>query len=154
MLSELEKSELCKTCGKCCQCLVLPVVRPDGMNKAIMEDWLDARGCEVIRETKDNLYVKFPYPCPHLSKSDKGFTCGMYHQRPQGCRIFDGSVYDFLDCAWKKAETRYVVDLKKSGYVCPMCGKSAVQVGSRYKQDHLWVRKFRCPKGHIFEEVQ
>ena len=115
MLSELEKSNLCKTCGKCCQCLVLPITRPDGMNKAITEDWLNARGCEIVRETKDNLYVKLPYPCPHLSKSDKGFTCEMYHQRPQGCRIFDGSTYDFLDCAWKKAETKYVVtDLIKS----------------------------------------
>jgi len=49
---------------------------------------------------------------------------------------------------------KYVVELKKSGYVCPMCGKSAVQVGGRFKRDHLWVRRFRCPKGHMYEEVQ
>jgi transcription elongation factor Elf1 len=158
MLSELEKSELCKRCGKCCQCLVLPVTRPTEINKAIMEDWLDARGCEIIRETKDNLYIKLPYSCPSLVKSDSGgepiYKCNKYHQRPQGCKIFDGSVHDFLDCAWKKAEMKYVVDLKKSGYTCPMCGKTAVQVGPRFKRDYLWVRRFRCPKGHIFEEVQ
>lgn len=118
MLTELEKSELCRRCGKCCECLVLPIDQPKIMNKSIMSDWMDARGLQVVKENKDNLYVKINYPCPHLNKSDKGnevtYRCGMYHQRPQGCRIFDGSTYDFLDCAWKKAEMKYVVDLRKS----------------------------------------
>jgi rubredoxin len=211
-MNDIEKSELCRRCGKCCKSLVLPVQKP--LQKAMMLDWLDARGCEVVRETGDTLYISIPYPCQHLTKSDgEEYKCGMYHYRPEGCKIFDGQNYDFLDCAWKKAGIKYVIDLnksriigakdkqprkkaqwkpwgkigwkctncghipgtteppekcpicegqklahisdlQKSGVECPMCGKSAVQVGGRFKRDYLWVRRFRCPKGHIFEEVQ
>jgi len=49
--------------------------------------------------------------------------------------------------------TKFVI-LEKSK-VCQICGKpGVVQLGSRFKREHLWVRRFRCPKGHIFEEVQ
>jgi len=97
------KSKLCLSCGKCCQFMVLPLVRP--LQKAmenIMVDWLDARGCEVIRETADTLYVKVDYPCPHVI----GKGCGIYKSRPEGCKVFDGRKFDFLDCAWKES---YVV---------------------------------------------
>jgi Fe-S-cluster containining protein len=79
--------------------MVLPVVKP--LQKSIMVDWLDARGCKVVKETNDTIYVEIDSPCPHLTKSGNKFSCEIYYQRPQGCRIFDGSKFDFLDCAWK-----------------------------------------------------
>jgi Fe-S-cluster containining protein len=108
-----KQSELCQSCGKCCKCIVLPVKIP--LQKSIMEEWLNIRGCEVVAEDADSMYVKVDQPCPylreHLNKSgDKTYTCSVYVNRPDGCSLFDGSKYDFLDCAWKD---KYVV-LQKS----------------------------------------
>jgi Fe-S-cluster containining protein len=85
--------------------MVLPVSMP--IQKSLMMDWLDARGCEVVAKTDDTLYVKIDYPCPNLTKSENGFGCDIYSSRPEGCRIFDGRNYEFLDCVWK--EERYVI---------------------------------------------
>jgi hypothetical protein len=91
--------------------MVLPVVKP--LQKAVMEEWLDARGCEVVREDGGTMYVKIDLPCPHLIKSDDGWTCDWYHteQYPEGCRLFDGSQYNFLKCKW--TELKHVI-LEKS----------------------------------------
>lgn len=110
-------SSLCKTCGACCKVMVLPVVKP--LQKAVMEEWLEARGCEVVREDGGAMYVKVDLPCPHLMKSDEGWSCDTYENRPAGCRMFDGSKYDFLKCKWtelrhiilEKANTRRVLKL-------------------------------------------
>ncbi len=53
----------------------------------------------------------------------------------------------------KKDNHKFVI-LKKS-VSCPICGKAnAIQMGTRYKRDNLWARRFRCSKGHVFEEIQ
>jgi Fe-S-cluster containining protein len=88
--------------------MVLPVVKP--LQKSIMVDWLGARGCRVVKETNDAMFVEIESPCPHLIKSAGKFSCEIYNERPEGCRIFDGRKFDFLECAWKE---NYVV-LEKS----------------------------------------
>ena len=145
-------SDLCRSCGECCKCLVLPVEKP--LNKAMFEEWLEARGGTVVAKAGGRVYVKIDTPCPHLTKSEEGYTCDMYMSRPEGCRMFDGSHYDFLDCKWKKAKptmAHYV--LEKSGGKCPIDGKQGVLL-RRYKEGAYWVREFKCPKGHIFSEQQ
>lgn len=101
-------SDLCKKCGKCCQAIVLPVSIP--IQKSMMVDWLETRGCSIVNETPDTLYIQIDSPCPNLVKSEKGFSCSIYADRPEGCRLFDGRNYDFLKCAWKD---NYVI-LEKS----------------------------------------
>lgn len=103
-------SELCQSCGKCCKCLVLPVKKP--LKKAVMEEWLSTRGCEVVREDTDTMYVMVNQPCPSLleqrwKNGTSTYSCGIYKSRPEGCQVFDGRKFDFLDCAWK--EQKYVV---------------------------------------------
>jgi len=149
-------STLCRECGRCCQSLVLPVAKP--LQKAIMESWLDARGCEVVGENEDTFYVSVNSPCPHLVSSGRksglsksgSFACDIYENRPEGCRIFDGSKYDFLNCAWKSIPKNYIT-LEKAGIECPFCKKAGIRL-RRYKQDHLWITEYRCPNGHIFQK--
>jgi hypothetical protein len=105
------KSEQCQECGKCCKCMVLPLAMPMQKSESVMMDWLDARGCQIVGHTEDILYVKIDHPCPSLTKSGNSFGCGVYNSRPEGCRVFDGRNYDFLDCAWKE---NYVI-LEKGG---------------------------------------
>jgi Fe-S-cluster containining protein len=104
------KSELCQSCGKCCQCIVLPVVKPLQKSESVFCDWIDVRGCKIIKATDDTLYIEINSLCPNLSKSDGKYRCEIYYQRPEGCRIFDGSKYDWLNCAWKNEEN----DMEKS----------------------------------------
>jgi len=100
------RSEACQSCGKCCQRMVLPVVRPLQKSESVFCDWIDARGCKIIKSTNDVLYIQVDSPCPNLIKSNGKFSCEIYDGRPEGCRIFDGSKYEWLDCAWKE---NYVV---------------------------------------------
>jgi len=80
--------------------MVLPV--PRLMKSVMTTDWLGARGCDIVGEDKFTFFVKVNSPCPHLVKSEGKFSCDIYKSRPEGCRIFDGRSYDFLDCAWKE----------------------------------------------------
>jgi hypothetical protein len=82
--------------------MVLPVVKP--LQKSVMIDWLDARGCQIVKETDEAMYVKIDSPCQHLLKSDGKFLCEIYRDRPEGCETFDGRRFDFIDCAWKKGD--------------------------------------------------
>jgi len=144
---EKTKSELCRSCGKCCQIMIFPIVLP--VNKSLFEDWLKIRGGRIVK-SDNTLYAEIYAPCPYLNKSESGiFSCSIYDNRPDGCKQFDGTKYDFLDCAWKD---KFVV-LEKA-IKCEICGKAVTQMGSRFKRGNLWVRRFRCSKGHVFEEVQ
>lgn len=95
-------SALCKTCGNCCKSFVIASKKP--LQKAVMEDWLDKRGVQIVAEDHDAIYLKIDLPCPHLVKSDDGWSCDIYHNRPSGCRDFDGTKYDFLKCKWKEID--------------------------------------------------
>jgi Fe-S-cluster containining protein len=66
-----------------------------------MDEWLGARGCQVVAEDAGAVYVKIDVPCPHLEKSEDGWSCNIYYRHPEGCKVFDGTRYDFLQCAWK-----------------------------------------------------
>ena len=110
-----KRSYLCQHCGKCCDCLVLPVQRP--IEKSIFLGWLHARGGKIVAETPETLYVKLNTPCPRLEKSKGRVTCRGYEDRPQGCRIFDGTTVNWLKCLWKDPYS-YVIsnlDLIKRG---------------------------------------
>ena len=100
------KSWLCQHCGKCCESIVLPVQKP--LEKSIMLEWLKARGGEIVAEQAETWYVKLNSPCPRLEKSGGKVVCKGYENRPHGCRIFDGTTLDWLDCAWKDS-TQYIV---------------------------------------------
>jgi Fe-S-cluster containining protein len=87
------------------------------LQKAVMMDWLDTRGCEVIKEDTDTVYVKIDQPCPHLlehrwKNGTSSYSCEIYKSRPEGCQVFDGRKYDFLECSWKD---KFVV-LEKSPF--------------------------------------
>jgi hypothetical protein len=44
--------------------------------------------------------------------------------------------------------------LIKTGGRCPHDGRQGIQI-RRYRQyNGMWVRQYRCPDGHIFEEIQ
>jgi Fe-S-cluster containining protein len=100
--SEIIKSRLCKNCGECCKCMVVPVSKPmaKSMEQSMLE-WITVRGCDVVSETPAELFVKIPCPCPHLKKSGNEYGCDTYDSRPEGCRVFDGSKYEWLKCAWR-----------------------------------------------------
>jgi len=100
------KSFLCQHCGKCCESIVLPVQKP--LEKSVMLEWLEARGGEIVAEQPETWYIKLNSPCPRLEKSGGRVLCKGYENRPQGCRIFDGTTLDWLDCAWKDPN-HYVV---------------------------------------------
>jgi|GEM_PF-4090802 len=118
MSREKTKSELCQGCGRCCEVMVLPLVKP--LRKSEFENWLGVRGGKIIKSDNDVVYAEIYAPCPQLSKSDDGkFSCDIYGDHPDGCKIFDGAQYDFLDCAWKD---KYVV-LEKA-MKCNTCGKT------------------------------
>lgn len=109
------------------------------VEKSIMTDWLNIRGCEVIKETDKTIYVKINNPCPNLIKSEDQFICNVYSSRPEGCRIFDGRNYDFLDCVWKN---NYVILEKAVPYTRVRRGKLERVKGSYlgaglYEKD-LW----------------
>lgn len=104
-------SELCKTCGHCCQCMVLPVRKP--LNKAMMQEWIESRGCQIIQEDPETIYVKIDFPCPHLIKSNNEWICDVYENRSEGCRIFDGTSYGFLNCKWKNAPQLVILEKSK-----------------------------------------
>lgn len=89
--------------------MVLPVTKSH-VSEDLIKSWLDARGCEIIREERDRMFVKINTPCPHLVKSEEGFSCDIYENRPSGCEIFDGRGFDFLDCKWK--DDRFVILVK------------------------------------------
>ena len=92
-------SEACQSCGKCCKCLVLPVKKKKSLQKSVMEEWLGARGCDIVKEDPDTMYVMVNQPCPSLleqrwKNGTTTYSCGIYKSRPEGCRVFDGRNYD------------------------------------------------------------
>jgi Fe-S-cluster containining protein len=151
---EKSLSQLCKECGECCKHIVLPIEKP--LDKALFDGWADARGLEVVGHLGGRVLVKIDHPCPHLTKSEEGWICDQYEDRPDGCRNFDGRYYDYLDCKWKKADIahkpQYVI-LEKAGGRCPMCNRTGVLL-RRFKEGPYWVREFKCSNGHIYREVQ
>ncbi len=44
-------------------------------------------------------------------------------------------------------------EVKKSGGKCPFDGKQGVYL-RRFYQSPYWMREYKCPKGHVFTEVQ
>jgi hypothetical protein len=126
-----KKSWQCQHCGKCCKCMVLPVQRP--LQKSVFLDWLQARGGKVIAEAPDVLYVKIDSICPRLEKSNGRVSCRPYEERPPGCRVFDGSTLDWLDCAWKDP-FKYVVT--KSLQDMDLIKRGTHSVGFTMKRPH------------------
>lgn len=111
------KSELCKNCGECCQFFVVMIRKPDPFMINDTREWFKARGIQIIRETKREWRLKIPLPCPHLDRyieswnnnglmcaGNSKFSCNIYDERPNVCRIFDGRLQDSrdgLNCLWK-----------------------------------------------------
>jgi Fe-S-cluster containining protein len=108
-------SQVCRDCGECCKFMVLPVI--SSMNKSIMESWIKARGCEVLKDAGSTIYVKINVPCPHLNKSENSFSCSIYADRPEGCRLFDGRNYDFLKCAWNQLPKFVILEKSIKGFI-------------------------------------
>ena len=134
-------SSLCKTCGNCCKVMVLPLVKP--LQKAVMEEWITTRGCEVLREDDDTMYVKVDLPCQHLNKGDDGWTCDVYEDRPLGCKEFDGTKYDFLKCRWKEQD---LVVLEKAEREIPSPSPDGEQQEIEVKKSFVILEKARSHK--------
>jgi hypothetical protein len=141
-----KNSFLCQHCGKCCECMVLPVQRP--MQKSVMLEWLHARGGKIVAEADSTLYVKINSPCPHLTKSGSKYLCKSYESRPQGCRIFDGSTIDWLKCAWKDTN-RYVIS-KGFSMKRPKSGKVG-SIGRLHKPAFSSDQKKRLARRHAIQ---
>ena len=71
--------------------------------------------------------------------------------------LFDveDDLLDFIQTESKKEQTKKVKEeVKKSGGgVCPHDGKRGVYL-RRYYQVPYWIREYKCPSGHIFQEIQ
>ncbi len=53
----------------------------------------------------------------------------------------------------KKEKKPEEEEVKKSGGKCPFDGKQGVYL-RRFYQSPYWMREYKCPKGHVFTEVQ
>jgi len=102
MKSNQTKEELCLKCMECCKAMTFPftISNTPGVLNRVTQFFL-VRGCRVIHDGR-LVYVKVPYPCPHLS--DKG--CLIYEARPEACRIYNGQKDPGMEgkCLWKELD--------------------------------------------------
>lgn len=85
---------ICIACQKCCKTIAMDTQYP---YEPDVIEFYEMRGFKVsmlsngtCRLATENL------PCPHLVDSG----CSVYANRPEVCRIFDGSQFPDIDCAW------------------------------------------------------
>ena len=103
LIPDDQKSDLCKSCTKCCTTLGIPTAYAYTNDKA--REFYKARGFSAVnRNGVLMLYQK--NTCPHLSKSG---DCEIYEDRPQACR--DYSCLSDLDVL---GETGWSLFLEKS----------------------------------------
>jgi Fe-S-cluster containining protein len=108
------KSDLCKTCGECCQFFILQIHKPEPIGHSYeWRGWLKARGVSILQENQKYWRLKIPMPCPHLQKNveswgegfkNVSYSCDIWGKHPIVCQKFDGRLEDprdGLNCLWK-----------------------------------------------------
>jgi Fe-S-cluster containining protein len=95
ILTDDQKSELCRKCRYCCEYVFLPLA--EGID--YIRFYRDVRGMDV-KFNKFRPWLILHDPCQHLT--DKG--CKIYKDRPDACKYFDGRKMIFYSdkCLWKK----------------------------------------------------
>lgn len=91
-LVKISKSEICKTCAKCCKELFV-VVGEDEIKRIAKFLKIDKK--QFIKrfvETKINNEYYLKRPCPFL----KGNLCSIYPVRPKACTIFPFRIFEIL----------------------------------------------------------
>ena len=87
---------LCKACQKCCKMIAMDTTYP--YEHDVIE-FYETRGFTVSEMLDGNCRLStMNLPCPHLCESG----CTIYDKRPDVCRIFDGSQFPDVNCAWNE----------------------------------------------------
>jgi Fe-S-cluster containining protein len=92
----MTKSELCLKCMKCCTFLTFEV---PALGTTL--EFYKARGVKIqLGITKRTMIVNIPHVCSKLT--EKG--CSIYKDRPEACKVFDGSTSITTKhlCLWNK----------------------------------------------------
>jgi len=110
-LSAKRKSELCLICGKCCMSMTFSGGEVDDESRDEIY-WMELHGFKidyVQAQGRTEYYFTIPKRCDALQeiKTESGATnyvCGVYENRPQMCRDYDGRMegpQGVADCLWK-----------------------------------------------------
>lgn len=95
---DIERSNYCLQCLKCCKYVSLPVEITGPMY--LYEEWAAVRAIEIITIEDNIIWMRVPYPCPHLTEQG----CRIYEYRPVVCRIYnalkDPAARKY--CKWQK----------------------------------------------------
>jgi len=110
-LSAKRKSELCLICGKCCMSMTFSGGEVDDESRDEIY-WMELHGLKidyVQAQGRTEYYFTIPKRCDALEeiKTESGATnyvCGVYENRPQMCRDYDGRMegpQGVADCLWR-----------------------------------------------------
>ena len=110
-LSAKRKSELCLICGKCCMSMTFSGGEVDDESRDEIY-WMELHGLKidyVQAQGRTEYYFTIPKRCDALQeiKTESGATnyvCGVYENRPQMCRDYDGRMegpQGVADCLWR-----------------------------------------------------
>lgn len=108
-LTEEQKSELCRSCGRCCMAMTFE----GGVYDAEADDqirWMELHGLRVDYHRRRGVvswYYTMPTPCTELRHDADGYRCGIYESRPQMCRDYEGWVSGpagVAECLWFEPE--------------------------------------------------
>ena len=83
---EYSNSELCQSCGKCCQKWWFYT---DCKDDAVRAGWLDTNKISIIKVKEGLWKIVFNIPCKKLTRQDGKWIC-THHKgfRPQYCREY------------------------------------------------------------------
>jgi Fe-S-cluster containining protein len=102
------RGELCVTCGRCCQVMILdglPVDRRTPMDRSWLE-WIALHGAtpRVVRQDgRRSLTLTLPSPCSKLIQKKGAHRCRIYRKRPYICRAYSCLEDDDIgETAWKR----------------------------------------------------
>lgn len=113
-LTKKRKSELCLLCGKCCMSMTFLGGEVDDEARDEIY-WMELHGFRidyVETENKTEYYFTIPQRCNALQEIKTGegvsnYVCGVYDNRPQMCRDYDGRMdgpFGVAECFWRLEE--------------------------------------------------
>lgn len=108
-LTDAQKSELCRQCGRCCMAMTFEggVYDEDAADQI---RWMELHGLKVDYYRRRGVvtwYYTMPTPCQQLVSDEHGYRCGVYETRPSMCRDYEGWVSGpegVADCMWFEPE--------------------------------------------------
>lgn len=97
MTLEKQRQELCVQCQKCCKEMAFQTVYEATQDNI---DFFQKRGFRVEVYGYAIYLWTDKLPCPHLTKDG----CGIYENRPQVCKDYDGREQFKEDCLWNSLD--------------------------------------------------